>query len=309
MKQKIALVAFVGILFFWKNPSAQTEQFPTVRYEIFDEVREGDSNKTKAALRIIVAGELSRSSLHKVLRRAQADVEAQVRSENQRMHLVIWAYVSKLHAQSQELWLARLKQTEKTPPQIQFNENQLKLLSRPPERKFGLSEEERKTLWQTMQTIHQQAQQTAMERFPLEAKNFKEAGQFFRLSERSPLLLAEPFAVDPPAEMTGAVSLAEQTTLQLLHSIFFQGRAWHYVEAKPPLEETLQVGWMDSLNLLRQEHLPDEAYEKKIQTLAEDIQREEQKELAGRVGLSLQQLEDIGVEGILKNWPLPGEAP
>lgn len=305
MKQKIALVAFMGMLFFWKNPSAQTAGIPTVRYEVFDEVLEKDSTNTKAALRIIVAGELSRSSLQKVLLRAQADVETRVRDENQRSSasLVIWAYVSKIHAQSQELWLARLKQTAKAPPKIQFNENQFKLLSSPPESKFGRSEEERKALWQNMETIHQQAEQKAMARFPLEAKNFKEAGQFFHLSERSPLLLAEPFAADPLAEMTDAVSLAEQTTLELLHSIFFQGRAWHYVEAKPPLEETLQVGWMDSLNLLRQEQLPHEAYQKRIQTLAEEIQREEQKELAEGAGLSLRQMEDIWVEGILKNWP------
>ena len=312
MTQKMIRAVAIAI-FCWNAPLllAQTERLPKIEYQVVDEVLDQASDTFKVALTLIVSGELSRNALRNILQKAQADVERRVRADNQGTlaSIVIWAYVSKLHVQSQELWLARLQKMGKEPPQIRFNDAQFELLSRQPEKRLGLSEAERKKIWQNLQEIEHKARQEAQARFPSDPQNFKDAGQFFRLSERLALLQAEPFATNPPAEMSGVVSLAPQTQLTLLKSVILQGRRWHYVQARIPLADTVQEGWVEGLNLLRQRPLINEEDQKTMQTLSEGIKWVYQRELAARFGLSLPQLAEIFLEGILKNWPLPLSVP
>ena len=315
MKRRFTSSALIGLALqlLWitlPQSRAQFEPILSSHYTIVDEVMESGPDKTTAALRIIVSGTLTQSSLTRLLRRARSHIEerVQIQTHTSLSDIVIWAYISKIHLHSKELWLASLEQKEQASLQIRFNNAHLKELHAPSAPLFGLSEETRKQVWQELQTIQRKSQLEAQALFPLDPSTLSQTGQFFRLSKQSTLLLAEAGATDPPAEMTGAVSLPPQTTISLRQpSLPFQNRLWHYVEVSLPLGENPIEGWIDSLALIRQVQTPNQEYFDQIHTLTESIKFGYQFELVEKHSLSPQQLDEIFLEGILKNWPLPQE--
>lgn len=310
MKRNLACLILIGLVSCWQfltTAQAQKAFLQSITYRIVDEVMEQDANQIKVSLRIIVSGKLSKSSLRRVLQSVRSEVEARRQFQNNAslISILIWTYVSKAHIHSKELWLASLRQNGKAAFQIRFNEAHLTQLQEPPEVRLGILEASRKEIWQALHRIEQRAQLEALERFPLDAKNLQAPGQFFRLSKRSTLILAEAIVTDPVAEMKGVVSLPPKTTITLIHSIPFENRLWHYVEANDPLKEVPAVGWIDSLTLIHQMQAPDQEYQEQIQRLTESIKFGYQSELSAQYQISLRQLEELFLEGILKNLPAP----
>ncbi len=312
MQRKFTSGLLIGAAYLFILLPALTAQInPTLlsQYQIIDELVEAKSGTTKAALRIIVSGPLTKSSLTRLLRRVHARVQTQIQIQSNALpaQILIWAYLSKLHLHSKELWLASLEQKGTVGFQIYFNEAHLKQLHAPSQPLFQLTEETRKLIWQELQAIRKKSQLEAFALFPLKASALSEPRQFFRLSKQSTLLLAEAGALDPPAVMTGAVNLPPQTTITLLHSILLQNRRWHYVQAVIPLVADPTEGWIDSLDLSRQVQPPTEEYYEQIHKLTESIQFGYQFELSEKYRLASQQLDAILLEGILRNWPLAQE--
>ncbi len=275
-------------------------------YQVVDEKLEYDSEKSRIAMRIIVSEKHSKESLTRLLQQLSASIHARIAFQTGAPlhHLVIWSYISKTHVHSKALWLANLQQEGDSEPAIHFNELQLQELRSPPEPRFGLSEEERKEVWQELKRLQAVATEQAAAQYPLDPSNFKEVEQRFHLSKKTTLILAEPETPDPLADMKGAVSLIPKTVITLLHSLDQHGRLWHYVEALSPIEEPTQTGWIDSLALANQVQLPDATYRDNVQALADELDFEYKFQLAGKYRLSFRALDQILIEGVFKKWPL-----
>ncbi|MBF0279721.1 MAG: hypothetical protein HQM13_18125 [SAR324 cluster bacterium] len=274
-------------------------------YQLIDGLTEEVQGKTKTAWRIIVSGSLTQSSLARILRHAHFNVLQEIQNQSKiAAHVVIWAYISKLHLHSKELWLAALEQKGKNQAHIRFNHDHLNTLHSPPTTLHQLSEESRKLVWQELQELRKKSQLEAQALFPLNGSELNQARQFFRLTKQTTLLLADPGAIDPPAEMTGAVNLPPDSSITLQASISLKSTNWHFFQAVLPLEADPVEGWIDSLDLSRQTRSPDQEYHDQIHELTKSIQYGYQSILAEKNSLSSQQLDDILLEGILKNWPL-----
>ncbi len=275
-------------------------------YQMVDETLEGEPGQTKIALRIIVSEKHSKESLTLLLQQLSTSIRARIEFQTGAplQNIVIWAYISKTHVHSQALWLANLEQVGNSKAVIRFNELQLQELRSLPEQRFGLSEEQRKQVWQELNTLQATAKKEATARYPLDPSNFKHAEQRFQLSKRTTLILAEAETPDLLADMTGAVSLIPQTVITLRHSTHLKGRPWHYVEASSPIGEPSEIGWIDSLALASQMRFPDEAYYKNIQTLADELDFEYKFGLLEKYQISFRHLDHILIEGVFKKWPL-----
>lgn len=287
---------------------AQLSGIPSLRHQTFDETVVTENEGVTVAQRIIVQGRVSRQGLTDLLKKLHIEIKNREGHLTGQLlhHLTIWAYISKIHAQSKELWLAKVETKGNTPLEIRFNDQQILAIREKADTRFGKDENLRKKIWQELYATSDQAKTIAENQLPWNPQKFNHEGQTFMLTKNTILVLADAEVNDPPANIRGAKNLEAQTKITLLQSITLDGRLWHYVEVRSPLfqeDQTPQLGWVDSL-MLRQQNKPTIEYYQKLQPLINENKFSLELKLIEKHTLSFQQLDDIHFEAILKNWPI-----
>ncbi len=279
---------------------------PPLRFYVLDEFRQVVEGQEQFSTRVIVSGKFSgptlRGTLQRVYRALNERSEFQGTERPDRV--VVWAYVSKAHAHSGELWLARLQRTGTEALQIDLNENQLQELMAPQEDRFGLSEKKRREVWIEWQRIRQEARRSAQKKYPSDPSQFRQPGQIFLLARRNSMLLAEDYSKDPIAEMKGVVSLPAGTAITFIKSIPGNlPQLWLYVEAAHDLEGNLGVGWLDSLLLGQAIPAEDVRHQELVHRWEATARETLIQELIDTYGIVHSELSEILREAFRKNWP------
>lgn len=136
------------------QPQTQAEkivmpQYTVLNEDIFDDIFNGVYIKTQYELSILVSGEITEQGLRALLNELYSKMQLK-RFENRRnpTHFVIWAYTSKEYAESDSgQQIAMLTKLGDRDIKISFNERQMAQIGVKPEEKVGLSEAQRREIW------------------------------------------------------------------------------------------------------------------------------------------------------------------
>ena len=145
----------------------QTAVLPS--YRILDEETYDAPIKTQVAVKLLVSGEITQDGLKELLGDLYQGIMARegFKYHESPTNVYIYAYTSKARAESGSLWIAMLdKSYSDSSPTISINERQLALLGQEPETRFGLTEEQRITIFWEIVRAEDRASAEAMAKYP-----------------------------------------------------------------------------------------------------------------------------------------------
>ena len=145
------------------------EQTGALTYQVWKEETHDTLLNTYVRMEIVVFGTITREGLDVLLRRLFRQIRER---KGFRYHdqpgVQIAAYASVAHAESGAgLWIALLNADyADTYPEVSFSENQLDLLDHTSETQFGLTEQQRMTIFYESVKAEDQSWQEAMQKYP-----------------------------------------------------------------------------------------------------------------------------------------------
>jgi len=80
---------------------------------------------------------------------------------------------------------------------------------------------------------------------------------------------------------------------------------WYQVRASSPSDASLGSGWINGTALYGQTSVDPKEQMRKQGEFMDVLTREYKMEVATKNGLTEEQLRDISMEGVSKNWPMP----
>lgn len=268
--------------------------------------------KTHVVLHVIASGDINHQALDQLLE-ILFDTESRnsgFRYRHYPTHLSIYIYSSREHADSgMAQWIAMLsKSGEHGEIRKDFNFSAIVNLSSTDENVFGFSEAERKVVWQQIVLAERRARQDADEYYPIDPSNSEQFGHIFTLTRITPLMpsLGYPTSLEEFSfSLEAAIQLPSSTQILVSSTQRNRGTTWYLVEARTAEGDFLGTGWINGIALLGQTYQSTLEQIQSNRQIQENLQADELNRIAGENNLTLDQLHQISVEGLSKNWPFP----
>lgn len=291
-----------------QKPAVRREKVIMPNYSVLNENVYDIPLKTQVELNILVSGEISETGLKALLNKLYSSTKAKkgFKYHNSPTNIYIYAFTSKERAESgMGQWIAMLQKSYgDVSPKISINERQIAQLGAEPEEKFGLSEATRKQIWSEIVKAEDRATKEAEERYPLDPTQSLRVGQLFELSKETPLM-PELEPTDPMAALQKMRRLPPRTTIKVLKVSTKDFKPWYFVAARSPSRSSLGTGWINSTALRWQAQVDPKQQLEKQGELENRLIDKYENELAKKYGLTLEQLKEIALEGVTKDWPFP----
>ncbi|MBA7667127.1 hypothetical protein ES703_75212 [subsurface metagenome] len=291
-----------------QKPPVQPEKPVMPNYKVLDQDIYDAPVKAQIVLNVLVWGEISETGLRALLNTLYSSAKAKrgFKYHKSPTNIYIYAFTSKERAESgMGQWVAMLALSYgDAKPSISINNRQIAQLGAKPEEKFGLSEVTRKQIWSEIVKAEDRATKEAEERYPFSPSQSLRAGQTFRLTKETPLM-PELEPADPMEAIGRMRKLPPRTTIKVLKVAIKRQTPWYFVEARSSSRTLLGKGWINSIALIGQDQ---SAARKRIEEqidLERKLNDKYKNELAKKYGLTLEQLKEIALEGVTKDWPFP----
>ncbi len=297
-----------------QKPAVRRQKIIMPKYTVLEEDVYDSLIKTQVKLNILVSGEISETGLRALLKKLYSSIKARkFKYHDSPTNIYIHAFVSKEIYEAYKSgvaapWVATLQKSYGERPSIYIYmdvyQRQIAQLGAKPEERFGLSEERRKEIWKELILIERRATEEAQERYPLDPTQSFQVGKVFQLSERTPLM-PEMEPADPIAALERMRYLPPRTSIKVLRVVIKSSSPWYFVEATSSLGYSLSSGWVNSFALMGQGQTnPKEQMNKQCE-LMHRLDNKYEGEVAKKYGLTLEQLKEIALEGLTKDWPFP----
>jgi len=137
---------------------------------LFDEEVYDAPIKTQVVRKLLVGGRFSKRDLEEMVREQYRSVRARrdFNYHNPANTVAIYAYTDQARAQAGDVWVAALiKTADDREPTVMVDEGQLAQIGRPPEVKYGLTEEQRQQVWLGIVAAEDRAHAEAEATYPL----------------------------------------------------------------------------------------------------------------------------------------------
>lgn len=180
-------------------------------------------------------------------------------------------------------------------PAISINERQVMQLDSKVDKRLDLSDEDRKVIWEKLLSAEKRTWEEGEKQYPVDATQSPRLGQVLELSKDT-LLMPELEPTDPVAAMHRVLRLPPRTTIKIIGLGMNRETLWYYVEATSASKRSTATGWINSIALMG---LAPVDSRDKLET------EKEQEELAKEYGLTNQELYEIYLEGMAKDWAFP----
>lgn len=165
----------------------------------------------------------------------------------------------------------------------------------PESQEVGLSEEKRKEIFLDIVKAEDRALKEAEEKYPFPYYEHLQVGQEYQLSKETPLM-PELEPTDPFAALQQIKYIPVGGTIKILQVATKQGSPWYYVNVAG-----IGLGWINSIALMGQ--FPQEEQQLDRQSdLWDALTKKYKNEVVEKYGITDEQLLQITVEGVKKNW-------
>jgi len=291
-----------------QKPAVRREKVIMPNYSVLNENVYDIPLKTQVELNILVSGEISETGLRALLNQLYSSTKARkgFKYHDSPTNIYIYAFTSKERYESgMGQWIAMLQKSYgDVSSKISVNERQIAQLGAEPEEKFGLSETTRRQIWSEIVKAEDRATKEAEERYPLDPTQSLRVGQLFELSKETPLM-PELEPTDPMAALQRMRRLPPRTTIKVLKVSTKDFKPWYFVAARSPSRSSLGTGWINSTALKWQAQVDPKQQLEKQGELENRLIDKYENELAKKYGLTLEQLKEIALESVTKDWPFP----
>jgi hypothetical protein len=262
--------------------------------------------KTQIVKNLIVSGSLSEISLRDLMNDQFQELSHwdNLQYHNEPTHIFIYAYITIEHAEAgMGQWIAMLSKIgEGQEPSIQVNERQLAYINTEPEERFGLLEEQRKKIFQELFLAERKASREAEEEYPIDPSQSLKVEHSFILTKDTPLMPALNLESLLPTQSIQQLSAGIIITVNQIEQ---KGQTpWYFVNAMNPNRELIGSGWINSIALMGQSKINVVEQLQRKSELQEQLKNQYASELATKHELSNEQLQEINLEGIQKDWAL-----
>lgn len=167
------------------------------------------------------------------------------------------------------------------------------------EEKFGLTEKERKEVFLEIVKAEDKARKEAQEKYPTPFGENLRVGQTYQLSKKTSLM-PELEPADPIAALSNIKEIPIGGTVKIIKITIKENTPWYYVDA-----QGIGEGWINSVALIGQfEKEEMEQLDNQLE-LERTLTEKYKKEVAKEYSLTDEQLQQISIEGVKKNWPMP----
>ena len=276
-------------------------------YEVLDREVYDAPIKTQVALTLLVPGSSTPEQLRTLLSTLGHEVsrERGFRYHATPTHIFMYAYPDRERAEGGGMgWVARLaKVGQGADTKLYVRDEFLAILKQKPLERFGLSEPQRKRVFWEIVLAEDRANKEAEERFPTEPYKVLKIGQQIPLTEVTALMPSDRYR--RMSDLTRIRELPPGTVIQILGRAERDFAPWYRVKARTASGASIGTGWINSVALIGQVKVDVEKQLRKQVTFEGPLLKKQKEELARKYGVSLEQLEDIGMEGITKHWPMP----
>ena len=262
--------------------------------------------KTQIVRNLIVSGSLSEINLRDLMNDQFQELSHwdNLQYHDEPTHIFIYAYVTIDHAEAvMGQWIAMLSKIgEGQEPNIQVNERQLAYINTKPEERFGLLEEQRKKIFQELFLAERKASIEAEEEYPIDPSQSLKVEQSFILTKDTPLM---PALNLESILSTQSIQQLSAGIIITVNQIEQKGQTpWYFVNAMNPNGELIGSGWINSIALMGQSQINVIEQLQRKSELQEQLKNQYASELATKHELSNEQLQEINLEGIQKDWAL-----
>ncbi|HPQ69455.1 MAG TPA: hypothetical protein PKW95_10010 [bacterium] len=288
------------------TPTPPPEDLPiytTLARNVTDTAARGE-----IALDVLVISNLKRDSLERLLRHLEQQTAppGALKHRPQPDRLTIAAFTSEEHWRSEtKQWIALLERDGAQPARVRFNENAIKALAYRPTYRFGLTEETRRAIYHQIVAAENEAERLTEKQFPTDPTQELKPGEQFMITRPTPIRYRKPWKNDAaPPDILHQTYLNAGAVVTIKARTSLNDTVWYEVGAK---EKSLRrQGWIRAADLTGQggtsnirTHLERQA----------QMYREQQTRLlfalAREHNLTREQLEEIGLEGLIRDWPIP----
>jgi ribosomal protein L40E len=282
---------------------------PMPSYKIIDSDRYDAPVKTQIELHAVVSGTISESGLKALLQKLYNEAAATRGFKyhgGKPTHVFIYLYTSREHFQSgMGQWIAMLSKVgEGSKPDTRVKIELISQISAQPEVRNGLSESTRKEIFKVLVLAEDRADSEAQRRYPLEPAEHLAVGQTMSLSRQTPLM-PELDPADPMVAMQRMRQLPAGSRISILAVSRKHTVPWYRVRASARSGSSLGSGWINGTALRGQSSFDPKAQLLKQGDLMDALTKKYEQEVAAKYNLTQEQLRQISVEGISKNWPMP----
>ena len=337
----LAVIIFLGLLFTGKMPTGVKDKNETTtisvekpapipreskreataeprekvvipQYTVLDErIDDARLLYAKVTLSVLVSGDITADGLKALLNELYSSIKARkgFKYHDSPTTIFIYAY-TKEYADSYPMgqWIAMLIKTdedESKKPEISINDSQIAQLGAIPVEKFGLSEEKRKEIYQETWKAEDRARIDAQKKYPEPYYKHLQAGETYQLPKGAPLM-PEMEPIDPFGAIARTKTIQPGENIEIFEAKLDKHRSvWYFVKATDAYGREIGWGYVNSLALASQ--FEEEAKERmqKNAEFQERLMEKYKAELAQKYNLTEDQLYQIEIEGMVKDWLLP----
>lgn len=293
------------------QPAVPAQTKPDVllpTYNVVDRDTYDAPIKTQVELHAVVWGTLTELGLKQLLQKLYDEANATrgfTFHGGKPTHVFIYLYTSLDHFKSgMGQWIAMLSKVgEDANIDTLVKTELISKIDAKPEVKHGLSEAKRKEVFLAIVRADARANAEAEQTYPLEPTRSLTAGQTFTLSKQTPMM-PELEPVDPLAAIQRMKQLSAGTRITILRTELKHSTPWYEVGAFSSAGASLGSGWINSVALIGQSTLDPKTQLNKQAEMLGELTKKYKAEVARQCGVAEEQLREISVEGIKKNWPL-----
>ena len=268
--------------------------------------------KTQVTLHVVVTGEITQVSLNALLDDLflSESQSTGFQYSNAPTHIFIYLYESEAHAKSGAgQWLSMLSSVgingviKKT-----HREEYIQRINLPNEDKFSLTASTRKEIWKEVILAEREANQEADGYYPVDPSSSQQVGQSLIISRQTPLMpsLGVPSSQENLSGLVEKITfLPPETTLLVTATQLVENVVWHLAEARSSDGDFLGKGWINGIALMGQTHMSTLEQIRRHEGIRQNLEASSLERIADSYGITLDQLHEISVEGLVKNWPFP----
>lgn len=286
------------------KPIASLPTYDVVDSDIYDA-----PIKTQITFQAVVSGTITEQGLKQLLEKLYDEANATrglTYHGGKPTHVFIYLYTSRDHFKSgMGQWIAMLSKIgDDSRIDTKIRTELIALLHAKPEVKHGLSESTRKEIFQDSIKAEDQANAEAERRYPLEPERAMKAGDELKLT-RETLLMPELEPADALEALQKIQRLPIGATIRVKEVTMNRITPWYEVTAISTTGNVIGSGWINSIALQGQSETDMKDQMHKQMELMDELLVKYKAEVAKRYNITEEQLKNIDIEGIAKNWPTP----
>lgn len=289
------------------HSSVRSRRVRIPAYEVLDTEVYDAPIKTQVVLTLLVPGSPAPEELRALLRRLSDETgrERCLTYHRTPTHVFIYAYPDRERAEAGGMgWVARLEKVGRgADTKVYVNDKLLAVLKEKPVERFGLSEQQRKRVYWEIVLAEDRGSEEAKARFPTEPYTCLKIGQETRLTKQTPLM---PFhRYRGMSDFARIRHLPPGSVIQVLGRAEKASGPWYRVKGRTGSGASIGTGWINSIALIDQIEVDVREQLRKRAKFEEPFLKKQKEELARKYGVTVEQLEEIGIEGSGKHWPMP----